>query len=567
MKTWARYLLTAAAATVAAFAAYAVAGEETCNLEIKRLESRTSYGPSDYIYRATSPQMFNAQIGPEGKSRINFGGQAESAAKFKEIVKKEPKYESDHPFRGVAKFGTQEFAFALDEAVPESEKKKAESEDKKTESEDKDSKSKDDNAKTDDKETKSKPAKSLAGSLLSALSSPDQEAEAPKQPKAVGYNRLYFDANHNGDLTDDKVIEAAAMPNRGLPANFRQFEFPRVDVTIDVAGTPVDYAFFLTGYVNASRDFSYADVRINSAAYREGDITLDGKKRHVVLIDFNSNGRFDDEYKISKNITRSGGQLYPEQGDMLLIDPNQGNMGYTSPYEATSNSYQHYVSKMVDIDGRYYNLKISPAGDKLTLDPASVPLGKITNPNGRFNAMIYGDNGFLKISGEKDTPISIPEGQWKLLSYTIDLTNAPEPSKPEEKKDEAKKDEAKENSGLLVLGRVLESLLGNSTPAAPPGRRFTYVTAGATAKYKPVKVSQGETVEFPFGPPYKPLVSVQDIQGGGENKQASLAMTLVGSVGEVVSDMMVGGGRPPKPEFTIKDPKGEVVQSGNFEYG
>jgi len=264
----------------------------------------------------------------------------------------------------------------------------------------------------------------------------------------------------------------------------------------------------------------------------------------------------------------ASGQLYPEQGDMLLIDPDQGNTGYSSPYEATSNSYQHYVSKMVDIDGRYYNLKISPAGDKLTLEPASAPLGKITNPNGRFNAVIYGDNGFLKISGEKDTPIAIPEGEWKLLSYTIDLTNVPEPSKPEEKKEE-KKDEAKENSGLLALGRVLESwLVGNSASIGPPGRRFTYVTAGATAKYKPVKVSAGETVEFPFGPPYKPLVSVGGyMQGGGENKQVSLAMTLVGSVGEVVSDMMVGGGRPPKPELTIKDPKGEVVQNGNFEYG
>jgi hypothetical protein len=62
-------------------------------------------------------------------------------------------------------------------------------------------------------------------------------------------------------------------------------------------------------------------------------------------------------------------------------------------------------------------------------------------------------------------------------------------------------------------------------------------------------------------------VSVGYIQGGGENKQASLAMTLVGSVDEVVSDMMVNGGRPPKPELTIKDPKGEVVQSGSFEYG
>jgi hypothetical protein len=216
---------------------------------------------------------------------------------------------------------------------------------------------------------------------------------------------------------------------------------------------------------------------------------------------------------------------------------------------------------MVDIDGRYYNLKISPAGDKLTLDPASVSLGKITNPNSHFNAVIYNDSAFLKIVGEKDTPISIPEGEWKLLSYTIDLTNVPAPEKPVEKKNEEK-----EKSGISALGLALESLLGTSNPIAP-GRRFSYVTAEATAKYKPVKVREGETAEFPFGPPYKPTVTLDYFQGGGENKQASLGMTLFGSAGEVVSNMMVNGARPSKPEFTIKDPKGEVVQSGSFEYG
>ncbi len=201
MKTWARYLLTAIAATGVVFAAVVAARAETCTLEIKRLESRNSYTPLDNIYRATRPQMFQAQIGPEGKSRINFGGEAEQTAKFKEIVKKEPNYESDHPFRGVAKFGTQEYAFALDTVLPESEKK--------TDTEDKNSKPKDDEAKSGDKETKSQPAKSLAGTLLQALSGSDQEVEPAKPPKAVGFNRLYFDANHNGDLTDDKVIEAA----------------------------------------------------------------------------------------------------------------------------------------------------------------------------------------------------------------------------------------------------------------------------------------------------------------------------------------------------------------------
>ncbi len=546
MKTWLRYLLSiASAAFVASCVAYAVAKAETCTLEIKRLDSQNGMNASDYIYRSTSPQRFIAQAGPEGKSNISFAEQEEQAANFKKIVKKEPQYESEHPFRGVVKLGSQQYAFALDEVVPESEKKKAESGKKDSEPEPGD-------AEKDGKGAKTSVAKGLFGALLHAL--PFGQGD-DTTIKVVGYNRLYFDINHNGDLTDDRVIETETEPNPGI---FREFDFPRVDLTIDADGTPVDYSFFLNGYVIASREFSYAVVQINAAAYRQGDITLDGKKRHVVLIDYNSNGRFDDEIKISDDALKSGGALYPEEGDMLLIDPNQGKAGYTSPYDVTSNAYQHYVSKMVDIDGRYYNLKISPAGDKLTLDPVSAQLGKITNPNARFTAVIYGENGFLKISGEKDAPISIPAGQWKLLSYTIDLTNPAEQSKA------AEKDE--EESGISALGMVVESLLGVNPPV-PPGRRYSIVTANATAKYQPVKVAEGETVVFPFGPPYKPTVTIDGIQGEKDNKQVSLGMTLVGSVGEAVSNMMVNGGRPPKPDFTIKDPKGDLVQSGSFEYG
>ena len=115
---------------------------------------------------------------------------------------------------------------------------------------------------------------------------------------------------------------------------------------------------------------SYATVSLSSAAYREGDITLEGKRHHVVLIDFNSNGRFDDEIKISQNVHTPDGRLYPEQGDMLLIDPNIGQSGpSTHPTMSTSGDYRHHVSRLVNIDGRFYDWTISPAGDKLTLIP------------------------------------------------------------------------------------------------------------------------------------------------------------------------------------------------------
>ena len=41
-------------------------------------------------------------------------------------------------------------------------------------------------------------------------------------------------------------------------------------------------------------------------------------------------------------------------------------------------------------------------------------------------------------------------------------------------------------------------------------------------------------------------------------------MSLIGSAGEICTNMMVDGGRPSKPEFTITDPKGKVVQAGQL---
>ena len=115
MKLRMHFFYSAVAATGIVIAAVATASAETCTLEIKRLESRSYSNPTDYIYRATSSQYINAQIRSSGKNQISFGGEKEREATFKKIVTKEPKYESDHPLRGIAKFGNQDYAFVLDE--------------------------------------------------------------------------------------------------------------------------------------------------------------------------------------------------------------------------------------------------------------------------------------------------------------------------------------------------------------------------------------------------------------------------------------------------------------------
>ena len=69
---------------------------------------------------------------------------------------------------------------------------------------------------------------------------------------------------------------------------------------------------------------------------------------------------------------------------------------------------------------------------------------------------------------------------------------------------------------------------------------------------------------LPFGPPYKPIVTAYHQAG---STTASLSMSLVGSAGEQCSNLLVGGGRPGGPEFTITGPDGKEVETGKFEYG
>ena len=492
--------LVSAAAVASVLAAVTVANAETWPLELKRLDSPYRSGANAF-YQATASQGFSVYRGPK---TYENPGQTEA---FRRIVHKEPKYQSASPIRGVVKLGSQEFAFALDSVSPP----------------------------TDGKPDREKTAPAPASNVLDA----------------AGYNRLYFDFNHNGDLTDDKVVEAEAecSPRAALgngPSEQIAFHFPRVDVAIDVAGAKLDYSFFLHGYVVVSSALNYAvsaQISFSAAAYREADITLEGKKHHVVVIDANSNGRFDDETKISPDMGRGWSQpvalVHAGQGDVLLIDPNltkPENDPRYEPYYVTVGNSRRHVSKLVEIDGRYYDVKISPTGDKLTLTASSVPLGSVTNPGDAYRAVIYGDQGILDICGKSGTPVAVPEGQWKLLSYIIQWT------------DQARLD-------------------GRRPGVAGLGPHNALITAMASAAYKAVQVRKGATVELPFGPPYKPVVRSDPGMERNGMQDVFLRMWLAGSAGEACTQLLVNGRPWSEATFVIADPAGKIVKQGRLENG
>ncbi|RJP18463.1 MAG: hypothetical protein C4527_28875 [Candidatus Omnitrophota bacterium] len=441
------------------------ANADTANLELKRLDVQSRYAPrgDDADFLF---RAVNAQfiMYQPGSSRSQQG-----TSEFSAIVKKEPeKYESDLLFREVVKLGSNEFAFVFDSS----------------------------------------------------------------DLKANGFDRLYFDKNHNGDLTDDEVIQAMPKPenvNFGEGSSLR--EFPRIDVKLNADGTEYEYSFNPMVYSNtntggSSLSIGYAYVQFYSSAYRDGEMTLDGKKHRIILLDFNSNGRFDDPFTVRDDIRMSGGRIYPQNGDMLLIDPDLNDRNMRG-YGVSDRKERRHVSKLVLIEDRFYDLNISPSGDKIELTEAKIAVGYVTNPNIKYDAVAYGDKGFIKFSGIKDSKSMLPDGDWRLLEYKIDAT---------------------------------ETGQGNSS--------LTFVSAAGTKECPVVTVEEGKTVVFPFGPPYKPQIEVSGgMQPRGGSRSVQLGMNLVGSVGEYCTNLMVNGDRPPDPSFVIATKSNEIIERGKFEYG
>ena len=367
-------------------------------------------------------------------------GEGNNAAQFSRVVQNEPNYAIPLPFRGVAKLGSRQYGFALDASGPQ----------------------------------------------------------------AGGYNKLYFDLNGNGDLTDDKPIAAAKV----APAvgGISQSQFPRVDITLEVDGKSIEYAFFMSAIFQPT----YATASLYAAAIREGYIAQGTKRTKLLLVDHNSNGRFDDTVTLERGGTAS-------EGDLLLINPNPRDK---LSGDVTMGRDRNFVSKTVCIGGNFYRMEVPPTGEKLKLTPTKLALGNVTNPSPAYRAVLYcEDYGVVMAGGTSNQKIPLPEGTWKVANYTIDAS----------------------------------AFTGGSRTAIT-------ATFGEPAA---VTVASGETAKLPFGAPYHASVTASRSEGN----KVYLSLSIVGAAGERCTSFYVNGARPPQPRFVIKDKEGKTVHQGQFEYG
>lgn len=521
MKPWAR-CLSGVIAVVAVLAAAVGTDAETFTLQLKRIDSVMSFEgtpPESHVLRMVRPQIFSMWPGVifvDGGVAAIPALPSSPAAGFSAVVTKEiEEYNSEHPFRGAARLGSGQYGFVLD---------------------------------TNDAES-------------------------------IDYCRLHFDLNHNGDLTDDEVINGKRPPGE-VREGYSRYEFPRVDLTIDAEGTKIDYAFFFSAYSqvvdsrrggiyffsarlpdptsrNESKESEKAEeskkavlvsARLTAAAYREGEVTLDGKSHRIALVDCNSNGRFDDEVTVRKS---TSGRASVRYGDIVLVDVDPRDELLPSNGDSPGSP----VAKLLAIGGGFYEMEVAPGGDKVTLSPSPVSHGHVTISTDGFQGTVYSDTGVVNIKGDKSEAVPVPVGDWNLASYTIDLTNRWEPS-----------DEQKATSEESSLLKGLAS-----APLADAGSRLQRPPTTRIRAYgyesQVMKVREGETIACPFGPPYRPVVTAGDSPSVKGGQQVRLAMSLIGSGGETCRSLSVNGGRPPQPEFTISTPNGDVIASGRFKWG
>ena len=394
---------------------------------------------TEYYLKLTKPQLFHMQLGERNGDR--------NEAEFRRIVKTEAKYSAKVPFRGVAKLGGHDYAFALDSV------------------------------------------------------------------KNVGYDKLYFDLNRDGDLTNDKPLTAT---NVSAPATgVSQSQFPRVDLKLEAGDKSVDYSFLLSTFCQQTAAESSASVSLYSAVVREGQITQGGKPVQIVLLDHNSNGRFDD----TVNVQLVAGNVVPSTADLLLVNPNTKEK--LSSDDITLGRDRNYVSKTVCIGKNFYKLEVPPAGDSVKLTPTDLAIGYVTNASPAYRAVVFSnDYGVMMIGGLANQKIPLPEGKWSVASYTIDATGF-------------------------------------------TGSARTAITATFGGRPSSVEVKNGETSQLPFGAPFKGVVTASRAAGN----KVYLSLAIQGSAGENCTSFYVNGSRPPEPHFVIKDSKGSVVYQGAFEYG
>lgn len=370
--------------------------------------------------------------------------------------------------------------------------------------------------------------------------------------EAEFYDRLYFDANANRDLTDDKVIEAENVESWG--SGRTHTTFPRQDILslVDSVSMPYSFIIYLSYYGNPRTesstwwgsitsffkgtskqekplDLNQLYSSISTQCMYEAELEQGGTTYKLWLADYNGNGRFDDLGKKVEVDEQDMEDPVWAQGDALYLAPVGANMGY---------SELQFLGKYLHLKDTLYTVAIAQAEKRLTLTPVTEGIARIELPMPVHRIVLMSDDGWV-MSCMPEKTVLVPSGSYQLLRYVLFHDE-------------------------------------------PTGARWR-LWATASGNSPVVTVPAGGSADYVIGEPFRPVVTVPKryrVMFAAMN-QAMLDMTVVGAGKELVQELVCIDNRekssvalsqkeeqkPKEATYKILKPDGEVVTQGSFEYG
>ncbi|MDQ1257300.1 MAG: hypothetical protein QG656_1903 [Candidatus Hydrogenedentes bacterium] len=357
------------------------------------------------------------------------------------------------------------------------------------------------------------------------------------------YTRAYLDVNANNDLTDDAPIDSTGEEG---DSSFYQATFPRVDLDIVVDGKTLPYSFdfYIYGFQEGSQGvmdriaglFSKAKKKpllnvsmgVRVACAYTAKFEAAGRNYTVWLGDGDANGRFNDPMRPYEEAIIDEKTLY------LL-----GDHLYVTDTDKIEFSDAFLLADKLLLSDALFGVKVDVPGGKMTLTPITEGLGTLTFPEAPSKLQVCTDDrksGLMLFRPGKKA--IVPPGDYRLLSYVVKRTDK-------------------------------------------QGDQWRLNAAG-TVDCPLVKVASGKDTELPFGEPFRPIATVgkweRDLIAKGDRTEVRLNLEIEGAGKELVNDLFHTGEktdirlaenklRPKEPTYKVMKADGELVTSGQFEYG
>jgi len=255
---------------------------------------------------------------------------------------------------------------------------------------------------------------------------------------------------------------------------------------------------------------------VSSSSYCLGELTFGEKTYQVALFDDDRNGLFNDVHAVPSESKRRG-QIYTS-GDVLVFDRDGDGKFWNSTHNTAD--LQRGLGKYISFGDTCYEMGVEPHGRTITVRETEAPCGYIKTKHSDYWVELLGDSGPLKLNSGESTG-KVPVGEYRLATCSI---------------------ETQDDEGVTwrIFGR------GNWRQPV-------------------IEVKRNRRAALEFGPPLTARITLSK-----QRDVLEIGLDVTGRRGETYPPRdfrRVGKGLPPAPRFEVRDEKGNIVVSSDFEYG